>query len=278
MTTPSANRDGAGEPLCGRCGERRAYAKPADVPLCKACWREDRGRLGIVCTVDGCQRAAEDRSMCATHARDARGTGLVGPLRTSGKVDPVTGRPLGLPGRPPDRLAGGQPGNASKSTPLSRWLRRGELKSPAIRRHVEQLGGELAASLGGASNLSAQQAMTLEHICLSRVAVLLALDEVAAHGAFGANTAGDRVASAGYASLVKSLAESRQQLGLVGLDRRAAPATSLSDYLQRRATGDLPPDAAIPGEVVAVVEQAELAAESVKVTEEGAEPLTEPAQ
>jgi hypothetical protein len=223
------NKLGAGEPLCA-CG-KRAFAKPADVPLCKAHWREDRVARGIICTAEGCTRAGETRGQCESHARRLRASGqlirLTGDHETTPRRDPVTGRVMGLAGRPKINLPGQMPARLreARATPLSRWLRKGELKSKPIRDHVEQLAVEIAASLGGASMLSAQQAVAIEHLALSRVSVLLALNELGERGAFGSNNAGDRVASAGYQALVKSLAESRQQLSQLGMDRRAAPVT-----------------------------------------------------
>jgi hypothetical protein len=208
------NRLGAGEPLCSRSRERRIFARS----LCRRCIASERQALGLTCSYvapggEACVRGVESRGFCSTHVRELRASGVLSPLRADGRS-----------GRLPARLAGGQLGNASKSTPLSRWLRRGELKSPAIRRHVQQLGAELAASLGGTDNLSAQQAVALEHVCLARVAVLLALKEME-RGAFGPNSSGDRVASAGYQALIRGLAESRQQLAQLGMERKAQPIT-----------------------------------------------------
>jgi hypothetical protein len=164
-------------------------------------------------------RGISERGYCATHVRSLRASGSLLPLRPNGGAGRLSAL---LPGEMPAEL------RHARATPLARWLKRGILSGrdgKAIHRHCAGLVHALSQSLGGSASLSAMQLAALENIALSRATVLLALSELAERPAFGPNSNGDRVASAGYAALVRALAESRQQLAQIGMDRKAVPLT-----------------------------------------------------
>jgi hypothetical protein len=199
--------------------------------------------LGLTCSYVGpggeaCVRGVESRGYCSTHVRELRASGALAPLRGEGG-----------PGRLPARLPGGQPGNRSRSSPLTLFKRRGVLPA-RTRRAVEAVALRFVESLGGAANLSAQEALLIELAAATVGKYLLAVDEVEKNGAFSTNGDGVRTVGAGYAAALKAASEIRQQLSLLGLAKRSAPALTLTEYLSKRASGELAADAPVPAEVV----------------------------
>ena len=89
---------------------------------------------------------------------------------------------------------------------------------------------------------------------ICRTVTLIALREMTERGTF-INTADGRVASAATLALLKSLAAERQAVQALGIDRRAAPATSLDAYLAALKSGAAKSGDAVPAEVVSVTEQ-----------------------
>jgi hypothetical protein len=131
-------------------------------------------------------------------------------------------------------------------------VNRDEITDPVIRRDTRALVSGLVADQGGAGEITAARAVLIKGIARCNAAADLLIRDLEQNGLFR-DEDGRRVASPALVQLARFVGEARQGALALGLDRRAAKAVSLADYIARRA--ELPKDAAIPAEIVSEAER-----------------------
>jgi hypothetical protein len=118
-----------------------------------------------------------------------------------------------------------------------------------IIRRSRALADAIVSDLGGAEACSAAQVEIARTAArLAALEEMIGLD-IAAHGLFRDGEDG-RVETAALRTLPKIMAEKRQALLALGLQRRAAPAKSLAERMRQIEAGTASEDAPIPAIVV----------------------------